>query len=130
MTNELREAAERRRNPYPRASKSGGKDYDSYYVHQQEWEDMTRLADAYADEHPPDDETPIDESWLRAVCQHFTHDAGWTDTAGVRFIVTVLGHSQVIDLDKDDVFTLPRLTTRGQLRRLCAALGIELKESP
>jgi hypothetical protein len=43
---QIKAAAERYQNPYPRASESGGIEYCSPWVHKQEWEDLHALANA------------------------------------------------------------------------------------
>ena len=82
------------------------------------------LADAYAAEHPPDDDEPLTEEWFRSVG---AVDIKWP--TGLAIIITstmylylsingalLSGHLQ------------KRYRTRGEVRRLCAALGNPLKE--
>jgi len=62
VNEELKAAAERyEKAAYPRASASGGKDYDSYYMPIQEMEDMRKLADAYVAEHNSEREIKIED---------------------------------------------------------------------
>jgi len=99
-------------------------------------DDYKTLASAYLSSHHADSETPIDEEWLRSV--GFTGDdydmpmpshAGYPGdlsmmTSGWAFITQY----EKFDGEDDDSCVQVRCKTRGDVRRLCAALGIELKE--
>lgn len=107
------------------------------------------LAEAYAAEHAEDDGDAITGDWLRAV--GFGDDPNWPDT------LRILTHSDetsqtyliapaapggkrdagavcltTYDADGDDECVViasgrDRLRTRGDVRRLCRALGVPLK---
>lgn len=94
--------------------------------------DNIALAAALLRLHPPDDEREITEEWLREV--------GFVSGVNPYWVTS---SSEVLDLafsqegrwnlsrrnseyGEDSIF-LPSLKTRGQLRRLCAALSILLK---
>jgi len=91
------------------------------------------LANAYLAEHPADDEEPISEEWLHSV--GFEDDRAGTPTAGALHI----RHAPLPKMDSDEEypahacvrsFPIPVPKTRGDVRRLCRALGIALKETP
>lgn len=88
------------------------------------------LAVAYLEEHPADDDEPITADWL---CKN-----GWKVICnGTRASIEwITDHP--IQLWKQDanrwhvtmgVVEFHVINTRGDVRRLCAALGIELKEN-
>ena len=87
--------------------------------------DLRTLGEAYLAEHPSDDDEPVTEEWLHSIavmgsdCYEIGHvefvfepECGWTAFAEVN------GHSAWL-LDTK---------TRGQVRLLCRALNIDLKE--
>lgn len=142
---ELRTSCERLRNEaYPRAAVSRGADWDSWYMPIQEMKDLRLAADAYLAEHPADDDEVADGAWLRSIgatrpqaaasetvytlgewkametggCGTYPILLRWDkrEVPNPAFIVSVFGGI---------VFARP---TRGDIRRLCKALGIELKE--
>lgn len=93
--------------------------------------DVIDVANAYLAEHPADDALPIDELWLRGVGfkprgiegdlwlwpLHWRHFSGEVVLQPAQLEIwhgVLRGHPK----------------TRGDLRRLCAALGINLKEQP
>lgn len=143
------EAAKRRR-----AFDQGEHEYEGYnaavdgYRH-----DSLILANAYLELFPPDDDEPLTEDWLKSVCHNWSENEingsqfGWADFViiddeyhkiwlsiswnGSRDEVTDLfilekcsGKSQGIGLVNSWV------KTRGDVRRLCQALGINMGESP
>ena len=116
MTPELRAAAERLLQG-ARAYRDG--------LHNQQL-DLQNVADAYLREHPADDEQLIDEAWLRSV--------GFINTWGDKFrnvsgdIDIVVDGETVMLAYRSDYYDTATKATRGDLRRLAAALGIELKE--
>lgn len=78
--------------------------------------DAFDLANAYLAEHPADDGEQVTADWIKAnVDSHF----GGETEQGDLFIETA-----------DSFITLPESATRGHVRRLCAALGITLREEP
>lgn len=89
--------------------------------------DRNALAAAYLAEHPADDAEPITANWLAAV--GFTSPGAFTHTidGGITmewFSGGDLGQWECIIGDH----VCPDFGTRGQLRRLCAALGVPLSE--
>lgn len=91
-------------------------------------------AAAYLAEHPADDNTPIDEAWLRRVgfIRHM-QSAGSNDLSlGNLIYVGRRNNSRREEAPEPRFYLrdidLRHIKTRGQLRRLCIALGIELKE--
>lgn len=88
-----------------------------------------------------DDAEPTTADWLEAVGFTVCHThadieidtkKGWTLFLRVRFfsMEASICHTQV-DLNTSDGLALTRsnLMTRGDVRRLCSALGVQLKES-
>jgi len=114
MSDELRAAAER-----------ALKIADSGSIHPFELEKLVvKLCVAYLSSHPADSDTPIDEEWLRSV--------GWNNLNAPhywRFIgndgFDVVKWTGGWNFRMHDGFNCK---TRSDVRRLCAALGIELKE--
>jgi len=112
--------------------------------------DHAALADAYLAEHPADDDEAITEDWLREVgFKSKTYQE--SEVLALNIPKGVIGDTQWIELEDETngVFLLCRWSelyedydgddlppdrvevvcrTMGQLRRLCAALGIELTE--
>lgn len=94
---------------------------DEWYTYSQLMDDQRDLANWAA---PLLDETPIDEAWLRDIataCVWLIDDCEFLPPSNVYFRVTdkvraIVGRS-----------TVAVITTRGQLRLLARALGIELK---
>lgn len=80
------------------------------------------LANAYVAEHPADDDEPITVEWLCVM--------GWelTDTRLELGPLSWHGFDNTMRIDCDILTSLPHITTRGDVRRLCKVLGIELKE--
>jgi hypothetical protein len=147
---EIKAAAERYQNPYPRASNRGGKDHISPWVHKQEWEDLHKLANAMCDRIAADEiqrtqfcqicearskadeserlerDKPIDEAWIDSMAER-APESYWT-----------IGSQYVIG-ERVCYFFWPDGTvewelsgggeccgaTRGQLLDLLAALGIK-----
>ncbi len=121
MSDKLREAAERwKANVY--------RDFDSLNASRQQCYDSATLADAYLVEHPADDGEKVTEEWLLA--------SGFTPHPEFR------GHSIYNKTQSIEVWIadggicvegeyISRKFggdyTRGDMRRLCSALGIELK---
>ena len=92
-------------------------------------------------EHPADDEEPISEEWLHWVGGNYKYDAddeiedcsfiGWSTNRGIQIGPSVALYVDDWNLMLDGT-AVPgvHLKTRGDVRRLCRALGIELKEKP
>lgn len=111
-------------------------------------EDRNMLVRAYLAEHPADDDEPVTVEWLASIsrqppivtaignCYRFSIDSDrglcvWGRACGVGYTVTLRtvrrsesGHRMTSFSDLRDVYY------RGDIRRLCAALGIPLTESP
>lgn len=88
-----------------------------------------KLAYAYLAEHPADDELAVDEAWLRSV--GFS-DTKWDGEVELGRLYAHCGTTIALSLCgeySDESVALP-CKTRGDVRRLCKALGIELKEQP
>jgi hypothetical protein len=93
--------------------------------------DMWVLAQAYLAEHLPDDDEPITDDWVKSIFGQAWKDidAFWTVYASKKQGVA-LGAEDLHDSEISASFQLelPRIKTRGQLRLLCRALGVEIKE--
>lgn len=139
MSDELRAAAERMRTKWTSTSKS----FDGWgKPHMEYVEDLSIITDAYLAANPADDDEPVTEDWLRSV--------GWEDwKSGTHLETIVYDRSNPTCLVTQTVITFllddnhphggvidsvmledpPReYTTRGDVRNLCAALGVSLKE--
>ena len=112
---ELSEAAERLREYNASSSYSP----DPYNDGSELDVDRMVLADAYLDFHPPDSDVPIDEEWLRIACRKCP---GGISTLRV-------GASQIVVVIRRLVGVSKRFETRGDVRQLFRALGIELTET-
>ena len=127
---ELRAAAERIRR-----FKSGEHPFAIYGEDDaatQGWHDRKILAEAYIAEHPADDETGLSVEWMTAVGFRQTGAGWWRVGKHGRETLALDYHDNT---ESGDVFSLPTnrfmplrvlVATRGQLRRLCAALGVPL----
>jgi hypothetical protein len=110
MSDELRAAAERLLDPECGIGEGTGTNYvaGGYAA-----DDAVALAKAYLAEHPADDAEPVTLEWTRSLgldCRRIYDGPDW--------IPNIRG------LDGNWVI-LPRGATRGQARRLLAALGID-----
>ncbi len=132
---ELAGAVERLRTKSHRYARSGDR-FNIQYVRSDEYEDLQAVADAYLAEHPADDGEAITEDWLRSVgfsesnmngqSMLISCDCGdpvemWIEEDGLVSLVQSNVNDHVC-------LTGKKYATRGQLRRLCLALGIQLKE--
>ena len=99
----------------------------------EDYRDLHTIADAYLAEHPADGEEPISEEWLHSI--GFEDDRTGCPTLGPLHIQ----HAAITRMDSDveypasacvRSFPIPVPKTRGDVRRLCSAMGIELKETP
>lgn len=123
---ELRAAAERlRRVGDGEAVAQAYRAYPS--PHMQRYGDIVMLADAWIAEHPADDGDPVDEAWVKGL--------GFEQYEYVPYTWLKCGHLQYVP-SRDPPFCIVggwpviRVETRGHVRRIAAALGIELKEQP
>jgi hypothetical protein len=144
MTDELRAAAERRRRWRECLGRPGGL-AESPYANDDgigflRVSDAMTLADGFLADHSADDAEPVDEGWLRTV--GFTEGglAEWHIAFGHRgydklLFLAAIKEAQIVNLagdeyGSDDGAHLPdKYPTRGHVRRLCAALGIDLHET-
>lgn len=108
---------------------------------------MPLLARAFLEEHPADDETPVDEEWLRSVgflpngddlsefarkiwSKGDTEDYG--DKPAMHFLWSIVDHSAWLEAygtggETLCLVELATKNTRGAVRLMCRSLGIELK---
>lgn len=128
MNDEVRKAAERYRT-----WEHGAQEYMPPMVGVCRYSDMETLANAYLAEHPADDDEPVTEEWWdntlggRHVCIQYSNFGLWLDTRYGNVKVELYAESAALDSDCF-VLTLLVKPTRGDVRRLCRALGIEPKE--
>jgi len=119
MNEELKQAAERLLNPHRVSDQFQEMMAQAYRIA----DDYTMLAEAYLREHPSDDDTPIDEAWLRSVgfAERPEYPCGiWLD--GLRYMPK---HKNWLWCET--IMARCTVCTRGELRRLCSALGVTLK---
>ena len=121
MSNELQEAAKRWRRTKEVGEYAAYIDcyYDSPHatVAAFAMADRELMADAYLAEHPEDDEEPVTEKWLDSVFGPDGLEIQCHDEWG-QAITWFEGLGSVL---------IPMPKTRGDVRRLCKALGIPLK---
>lgn len=103
--------------------------------------DMRLLARAYLAEHPADDAEPVTAEWLRSVgfCREMqpASSNNLTIRHGSAIVTRWMNSDNVprwsvrmyADETPDWVPPCIQPKTRGDVRRLCKALGIELKEA-
>ncbi len=118
--NELRAAAERLTDPEDGIGEGTANDYvcGGFAA-----DDAFALATAYLAEHPADDGEPITAEWLRSV-GFVAHKPDGLPAYAVLPCVYIRLDGGELELDGIPL----DFSTRGQLRRLCAALGDPLKE--
>lgn len=94
---------------------------------------VRQLAEAYLAEHPEDDDVELSDEWLDS-CKGLARDgcewSAWGPDSNYLFVITHdLDHSYGVNLvDGEDDINLRTVKTRGDVRRLCRGLKIELKE--
>lgn len=116
MNDELKAAAERLR-----ADAYADWDYmDGIYASDKQLEDRRLIAKAYLAEHPADNDEPITDSWLRKI--GFQDMETGLESQDHVVIVNAWGMDFTVCNGK------PKPETRGDVRRLAKALGLELKE--
>ena len=71
------------------------------------------------------DEQSVDEAWLRAV--GFVETSDWSDGPQLG-IVSITGDEVWLDDGNSGIKRACKVKTRGDVRRLCACLGITLEE--
>lgn len=87
------------------------------------FEAVYTLAHAYAAEHPPDDDEPITEEWMRA--------AGAVEIKSVGHVALIISTQLYLHYRDGKAGIKGQFVlchTRGDVRRLCAALGSPLRE--
>lgn len=119
--NEIQSAAERLRAF--KAAIAAGKPDTSAGVEIVDW--LWTIADAYLASHPPDDYLEVTEEWLRSV--------GFEDDRAGCPTISALHINPQAQPERPAYacvrsFPIPVPSARGDVRRLCSALGIELKE--
>ena len=128
MSNELRAAAERLENIFAMQATH----FESVVMTRDQVAGAQDLARAYLAEHPADGDEPITAEWLRAV--GFVDDRTGCPTLGP---IHIRPHWAMEGQDSDRELPpyacvrslpIPIPKTRSDLRKLCSALGIELKE--
>lgn len=98
--------------------------------------DQETVADLYLAERPDDDAEPVTKEWLAGIGFHTGGGAYWIrgdgpqiairyyeDATGGHFVESIFGGTPVLIVGGDAVNWNE---TRGEIRRLCTALGIEL----
>lgn len=102
---------------------------DQYRLTGQMFDDTCEVLDAYLREHPADDAEPVKNSWLD---HHFDYECGLGWSVGKMFVRHDAMSREWIVYARDHEYgqsiELAVIFTRGDVRRLCRALGIELKE--
>ncbi len=93
-------------------------------------QDMNTIIEAYLAEHPADDAEPITGEWLRTTSAYTFVELPDNDGTNVLFEIEPFGPDEYRPQlsEGSDMIVLRRLKTRGDLRRLCAALGVPLTE--
>lgn len=93
------------------------------------YEDLVRVKLAYMDEHPVDDDEPITIDWAEIVATEHDGVVFEFGDCCVQHLAYHLGEDRWAFADHLRMVPLRSYPkTRGDLRRLCAALNIELKE--
>lgn len=106
-------------------------------VHDDYERDTRLLAQAWLAEHPEDDGEPVTEEWFRSVVGGGDFQA-WSDgsktpaafcDAELSIYIDEVGLICLrLETDLYGIDFLPQVKTRGDVRRLCRALGIVPKE--
>lgn len=142
MGDDLREAAERMRayfrwrEAHPDWNGEPLPDCPYYPIGDRVW-DGDALAHAYILDHPADDAEPVTEEWLRSVGFHDSRYQGKRfslQLGDVRVCPPIADLGLWVGIMEDDgdfysgAKAIPQshIRTRGDVRRLCAALGITL----
>ena len=99
--------------------------YNQKYDILSDYQDFINLAVAYAAEHPADAGEPISVAWLQAI--GFT---GPNQIASMRCGPITLDPYANDESDQwwETEFCGTKFRTRGQVRVLCRALGVDIKE--
>lgn len=136
MSNELKAAVERLRKAGMDGWMLAYPERPSFGHPSRQMEDWEIIAAAYLAEHPEDDDVLVTEEWVASLHPPRYWEAGaeysWPSVS-LCYAVEVPGNSLVccqgfyID-GRISPIPLSHIKTRGDVRRLCRALGIELKE--
>lgn len=90
------------------------------------------IVEAWAREHPADEDEPLDEMWLRSICEEWGEDGNIVTDDSLNVAICFVGtrdpHVWSAELGERQHVWPNDLHTRGCVRRLAKALGIELKE--
>jgi len=86
------------------------------------------LAHGYLTEHPADDNELVTIDWLNSLKRADGGDFGMFAVRFVRpnFHLMAVNKKPTTGIDGINDWVSPRPATRGDVRRLCAALGVEL----
>ena len=128
MTDDVRAAAERITRSVHEAVYTGPLSLQGKLA------DALIVADAVLAEHPADDGDPVTGEWLEVVIPGFSLNAGGQmggcvyDSYRVTAVRKDGGWGIVASVAEGEAGVL--CPTRGHVRRLCAALGIPLTETP
>jgi len=123
MSDDVRAASGRLRriHDWSRPLDVYGADYEHDYS-----DDVATIVQAYLREHPADDAEPITEDWLRAVTPFFYCDK--SDLYSHRQVMLgVCDGRTAVWIGSTASGCSAYISTRGDLRLLANALGIELK---
>lgn len=130
---DIREAAERLRQMRADSDDHDGGYLDTPEGQRQSLHDHVCLADAYLAEHPTDDDEPISDEWLMET-YGFDRCNNDQDLGGTFSLVAyehceweIRSYVYAVYDGHDHSHDLGKPKTRGHVRRLCAALGIEPK---
>lgn len=119
MNEELKRVIERYRE-----RNSNQSEYQDSIVYSEDV-DAGILAEAYLAEHPADDDEPLSQEWLSSVSRGVFGKVAFVS-------YELLDDASVWRMLGDDRgwYLFTSVKTRGDVRRLCRALGIELKGKP
>lgn len=111
MSDDVRAAAERAVRWYESMRRYGGR-WDALA------DDIVQSARAVLAEHPADDGEPVTDEWLESIGHPTPPEP--PQRGGHRWMVLVVD-------GKGSSYRLPNAATRGDVRRLCRALGVTLR---
>ena len=133
MTNEIKLAAERLRKARKDSAAFDGGYPATVQGRQRSLLDHVALAEAYLAEHRADDDEPTGYEWL----QDCGLSGGTAKLESGELTIVPASKWAYIEIEENSqwhrcqhIITLPFPETRGDVRRLCSALGITLKDAP
>ena len=98
----------------------------------EQMEKLLRICGEWNAEHPADDETLVDEAWLTSILSVSADTGNWTvrRSAPTTFEIELDGRAFWLWFAHDEVTPVPlrQMKTRGDVRRLLAALDVSLQE--